>query len=61
MATTVQVPERKQIQDEDEHRAFWDGIAHAFIPGSELRVPEGLTLHSEACLLYTSPSPRDRS
>ncbi len=48
MSTTVPVPERKQITDEDEHRAFWDGIAHAFIPGSELRVPEGLKLHSAA-------------
>ena len=48
MATTVPVPGRKQIENEEEHRAFWDGTAHAFIPGSELRVPEGLKLHTAA-------------
>ena len=46
MATTIQGPDRKVIQDEEAHRAFWNGIDHAFIPGSELRVPEGLTLHT---------------
>jgi N-methylhydantoinase B len=33
---------------EEEHRAFWDGVAHAYIPAATLRVPPGLKLHTEA-------------
>lgn len=31
---------------EKEHRAFWDGVNHAYIPYSELRVPDALKLHT---------------
>ena len=41
MATTVQVPERKQIHDEEEHRAFWDGIAACLHPGQRAARPRG--------------------
>jgi N-methylhydantoinase B len=34
--------------DEAAHRAFWDGTTHAYIPASTLKVPEGLTLQTEA-------------
>lgn len=31
---------------EKEHRAFWDGVNHAYIPYPELRVPDALKLHT---------------
>jgi N-methylhydantoinase B len=46
MATTVQIPERPALRDEEEHRRFWDGVSHAFIPAPTMRVPEGLKLHT---------------
>lgn len=33
---------------EEEHRAFWDGQAHSYIPIGELRVPDGLELWTDA-------------
>jgi N-methylhydantoinase B len=33
---------------EEEHRAFWDGQAHSYIPIGELRVPHGLELYEDA-------------
>lgn len=48
MATTLRLPERPTLQDEEQHRAFWNGIEHAYIPAPTMRVPEGLKLHTEA-------------
>jgi N-methylhydantoinase B len=48
MATTEQLPGRPQILDEEEHRAFWNGIEHAYIPAPTMRIPEGLKLHTNA-------------
>jgi N-methylhydantoinase B len=39
--------DRTQMSEE-EHRAFWDGQAHSYIPVGELRVPEGLELWTDA-------------
>lgn len=47
MATTVPGPKRPALQDEQEHRRFWDGINHAYIPAGTLKVPEGLRLHTK--------------
>ena len=36
------------IEDEEQHRAFWDGVDHAYIPADSLRIPDGLRLHTTA-------------
>lgn len=40
--------DRTRQLSEDEHRAFWDGKTHSYIPVGELRVPEGLELWTDA-------------
>jgi N-methylhydantoinase B len=45
---TLNLPARPQIEDEEKHRAFWNGTEHAFIPAGTLRVPDGLRLHTAA-------------
>lgn len=44
MSETIQQIEMTAA--EREHRAFWDGVAHSYIPAETLRVPEGLSLYS---------------
>ena len=39
--------DRTQMSEE-EHRAFWDGQTHSYIPFGELRVPDGLELWTDA-------------
>ena len=33
---------------ESEHRAFWNGQEHSYIPTGELRVPAGLEMWTDA-------------
>jgi N-methylhydantoinase B len=48
MSTTEQASSQTPgTQSEEEHRAFWDGSAHSYIPSATLRVAEGLRLHEE--------------
>jgi N-methylhydantoinase B len=48
VATVTAEPAAVTTADESAHRAFWDGVTHAYIPAPSLRVPEGLRLHTEA-------------
>jgi N-methylhydantoinase B len=48
MATTVNLPARPALEDEEQHRAFWNGTEHAYIPAPTMRVPDGLKLHTDA-------------
>jgi N-methylhydantoinase B len=45
---TMNLTTRPPTEDEEGHRAFWNGIEHAFIPTSTLRVPGDLRLHTTA-------------
>lgn len=47
MATTT-APSPAAGISEEEHRAFWDGVSHAYIPAPKLRVPESLKLHTDS-------------
>jgi N-methylhydantoinase B len=38
----------KTPMSEEEHRAFWDGQTHSYIPAATLRVPDGLELYKDA-------------
>jgi N-methylhydantoinase B len=48
LATTLAGPQRPPIQNEEEHRSFWNGIEHAYIPAPTLRIPDGLKLQTDA-------------
>ncbi|MCW3065714.1 MAG: hypothetical protein JWN32_2886, partial [Solirubrobacterales bacterium] len=49
MSDTIQHTHTATESDaEREHRAFWDGVAHSYIPAATLRVPEGLSLYRDA-------------
>lgn len=48
MATSTEKLTTLTPAEEDSHRAFWDGVTHAYIPAPSLRVPDGLRLHTEA-------------
>lgn len=45
---SITTPTAAPQLDEEQHRAFWDGVDHAYIPAPGLRVPDGLTLHTAA-------------
>jgi N-methylhydantoinase B len=44
--STIQQPQ--MTKGEREHRAFWDGTAHSYIPADVLRVPDGLRIFTDA-------------
>jgi N-methylhydantoinase B len=48
MAATDTVNIAPGAEAPDRPDGFWDGTTHAYIPGSEVRVPEGLRLHRDA-------------
>jgi N-methylhydantoinase B len=48
MASTDVAPADPGTEREPRPSGFWDGTTHAFIPGSEVKVPDGLRLHREA-------------
>lgn len=48
MATASTITTPGAGLDEAAHRAFWDGVDHAYIPAPSLNVPAGLKLHTAA-------------
>jgi N-methylhydantoinase B len=47
MSDTIQY-QSEMSAAEREHRAFWNGVQHSYIPAETLRVPEGLAIYSDA-------------
>ncbi len=37
----------KSLQEQEQHRKFWDGVQRAYIPIDPLQVPPSVSLHSE--------------